>query len=87
MLTKRLRPRHHKITFELRILYESLTLVFGLGYTKRQDSCIMHELYTIAEVFQEAMVLFLKIYGSVAFLEDANFSYHGKESIKDKTPN
>lgn len=46
----------------------------------------MHELYTIAEVFQEAMVSFLKIYGSDAFLEDANFSYHGKERIKDKTP-
>jgi hypothetical protein len=60
--------------------------VMFLAHDWQEDDLVVDYSMSVPEVFREAMVSFLQTYGSIAFLEYANFSCHEKETIKDKTP-
>jgi len=64
-------------------------IVYGLMFLShcwQENDLVVDYSSAVSEVFRQAMISFLKVYGSIAFLEHANFSYSGYEYIKDKTP-
>jgi hypothetical protein len=60
--------------------------VMFLAHNWRRGYLLANYSLTVSDVFQEAMISYLQNFGSISFLEHANFSYEKYESIKDRTP-
>jgi len=57
-----------------------------LSHGWQENDLVIDYSSAVSEVFRQAVIPCLKVYGSIEFLEHANFSYSGYEYIEDKTP-
>jgi hypothetical protein len=60
--------------------------VMFLAQGWQEGNLIANYSLTVPEVFREAMISYLRNYGSISFLEHAYFSYEKFENLKDRTP-
>jgi hypothetical protein len=64
-------------------------IVYGLMHIShewRQCDLIVDYTLAVSEVYRQAMIACCAVYGTLCFLEHANFSYINHERILDKTP-